>query len=182
MNTQKIVITGGPGTGKTSVIDWLQKAGYFCFEEVIRSITKEVKDAVEITSNPIVSVTDPTDFNKKLLKGRIDQFKQGDRSMKNHVFYDRGIPDILAYMDFFTQKYDAHFTDACKNYRYEKIFILPPWKDIYISDNERFESYEEAEKIHLALENTYKMYDYSPITVPFGTVEERSRFILTQMV
>ena len=30
----KIIITGGPGTGKTSIIEELKKRGYFCYDEI----------------------------------------------------------------------------------------------------------------------------------------------------
>ncbi|WP_299897516.1 ATP-binding protein [uncultured Aquimarina sp.] len=185
MTKHKIVITGGPSTGKTSIINKLEDDGFFCFPEFIRSITQEVKlsnDAMEIASNPIVSVDDPYDFNLQLLQGRIDQYRDPKASDKQISFYDRGIPDVLAYMDLFDQTYDETFIDACKSYRYNKIFILPPWEDIYTSDEERYESFEEAKQIYLHLLNTYTKFGYNCIEVPFGNVKERSTFILEHVL
>ena len=74
---KKIVITGGPGTGKTSIINALKKKDFHCFEEVIRSLTLEVKKDVNETShisNPIAFANDPLDFNTRLLNERIEQF------------------------------------------------------------------------------------------------------------
>lgn len=181
MNTKKIVITGGPGTGKTSLIIALEKAGFFCFEEVIRTMTKNAKmqeGAHNFASNPIVSVSDPMDFNTRILEGRINQFKKEVENSNQTVFYDRGIPDVLAYMDFFSQQYGNNFKLACSEHIYDHAFILPPWKDIYISDNERYESFEEATNIHKCLEKTYMNYGYQLINVPFGNIQERTDFIL----
>lgn len=181
----KIVITGGPSTGKTSIINKLEDDGFFCFPEFIRSITQEVKlsnDAMEITSNPIVSVDDPYDFNLQLLQGRIDQYQDPKASDKKISFYDRGIPDVLAYMDLFNQTYNETFINACKSYRYDQIFVLPPWEDIYISDEERYESFEEAKQIYHHLLNTYTKFGYNCIEVPFGNVKERSTFILEHVL
>ena len=36
MNTKRIVITGGPGTGKSSIINELKQRNYTCFDEVSR--------------------------------------------------------------------------------------------------------------------------------------------------
>ncbi|HEX5742987.1 MAG TPA: AAA family ATPase, partial [Flavobacteriaceae bacterium] len=36
----KIVITGGPGTGKSTLINELIKRGYNCLEEISRDITE----------------------------------------------------------------------------------------------------------------------------------------------
>ena len=35
----RVLITGGPGTGKTSLINELKKNGYNCSEEIVRKIT-----------------------------------------------------------------------------------------------------------------------------------------------
>ena len=176
----KIVITGGPSTGKTSIIKALEEDGFFCFPEFIRSITQEAKnnDAINIVSNPIASVSDPYDFNTQLINGRINQYKDPIVNSKDIAFYDRGIPDVLAYMDLFKQTYDAPFIKACKDYLYDQIFLLPPWKEIYISDAERYESFEEAQQIHHHLLETYTKFGYNCIEVPFGNVKERSTFIL----
>ena len=58
------------------------------------------------------------------------------------------------------------------------VFILKPWEAIYTSDNERYESFDEAIQIHDHLVNTYTKYNYMLIDVPFETVENRTDFIL----
>ncbi len=176
----KIVITGGPSTGKTSIIKALEEDGFFCFPEFIRSITQEAKNnnAIHIVSNPIASVSDPYDFNIQLMNGRINQYKDPITNDMDIAFYDRGIPDVLAYMDLFKQSYDAPFIKACRDYVYDQVFLLPPWKEIYISDAERYESFEEAQQIHHHLLETYTKFGYNCIEVPFGNVKERSTFIL----
>ena len=58
----KILITGGPGTGKTSVINELLNRGYFCFPEIVRELkSSKGSDGVKnyFDSNPI-------DFTNKL--------------------------------------------------------------------------------------------------------------------
>lgn len=181
MNTKKIVITGGPGTGKTSIINTLKTLEYYCFDEIIRALTLEAKNTVDTDSqisNPIAFVDDPMEFNTKLLKGRISQFIKADENDVGLSFFDRGIPDVLAYMDFFNQKYDSEFTNACNKHKYNHVFLLPPWKAIYRSDGERFETFEEAEKIHNCLKQVYQNLEYQITEVPFGTVKERTNFIL----
>lgn len=181
---QKIVITGGPGTGKTSIIKELENRNYFCYHEVVRELTLEAKkegNLKDLSTNPIAEVDDSMGFNLKILNGRIRQFKDSYTIKDKIIFFDRGIPDVLGYMDFFKQSYDAIFTKPCKEYKYTKIIVLPPWEDIYVSDSERFENYEEAVKIHYALENIYTEFGYNIIIVPFGTVEERTDFILNAL-
>ncbi len=181
---QKIVITGAPGTGKTSIINKLEEDRFFCYHEIIRDFTFEAKqnsDADTFKSNPLTFVKDPFEFNTKILNGRIDQYLASHKNENNLVFFDRAIPDVLAYMDFFKQEYTAPFTKACEEHVYTKIFILPPWEEIYISDNERLESFEEAKQIHYHLEDTYRRYNYDIEMVPFGKVEDRVAFVLNSI-
>ena len=181
---QKIVITGAPGTGKTSIINKLEAENFFCYHEVIRDFTLEAKENSDtdiFDSNPLAFVDDPFKFNVKILNGRIEQYQKSLKNNNAIVFFDRGVPDVLAYMDFFKQKHTMQFTEACKTTTYSHIFLLPPWEDIYISDNERFESFEEAKQIHYHLENTYRKYGYAVELVPFGTVKERVDFILNSI-
>lgn len=181
MTKQSVVITGAPGTGKTSVIKKLEELNYHCYHEIVRDFTIESKSNTKIESNPIVSVDDPLAFNLKILNGRIAQYNKGVAKNDDVLFFDRGIPDVLAYMHFFDQNVSQNFKNACIKYRYDKVFILPPWKDIYTMDSERFESFEQAEEIHKHLEKTYRNFDYQCVSVPLGTVDDRVDFILNNI-
>ena len=181
MPPKKVVITGGPGTGKTSIVNSLMSKGFTCFEEIIRNLTsaaKEDGDQSEFRSNPLVFVQDPLDFNTRLLQGRMEQYHRANSKNTSIVFYDRGIPDVLAYMNYFEQAYSAYFEQACKELRYDEVILLPPWKEIYRADSERFETFEEAVAIHGHLEKTYLELGYGPVVVPKGSIQERTEFVI----
>ena len=56
--------------------------------------------------------------------------------------------------------------------------MLPPWKEIYTSDNERYESFEQAVEIHHYLKKTYLQIGYTISIVPYGSIQERTDYIL----
>ena len=43
-NNKRIVLAGGPSTGKTSVINELNKLGYICFEEAATPFNQPIKN------------------------------------------------------------------------------------------------------------------------------------------
>lgn len=177
MNKEIVVIIGGPGTGKTTIIEGLLAKGFCCYPEISREVTLEAKkQGIEqlFLENPLL-------FSELLLEGRKKQFHNAQNEPHDIVFLDRGIPDVLAYMHYIGDSYPAFFDLACREHIYTKIFLLPPWEEIYESDNERYENFEQATLIYNHLTETYQKYGYHLIEVPKGTVEERISFILNQL-
>ena len=173
-NQQKIVLIGGPGTGKSTVLNKLKERGFFCFDEVSREvILKAQKNGVEQ-----LFLTEPLLFSEMLLEGREEQYLNAEKSLENIVFFDRGIPDIHAYLDYVNTKYPPYFVEKSNTYKYTKIFHFAPWKEIHTTDNERYESFEESVKIDAYLVETYSELGYHLIQVPFGSAAERTTFIL----
>lgn len=177
MDTKTILLIGGPGSGKTSIINALTEKGYVCYPEISRQVTAEAQK----TGIDQLFLKEPLLFSELLLKGRIDQFNNAVEEDTTCVFIDRGIPDVLAYMHYIGDAYPAFFDDACKNHRYTKIFILPPWEDIYVSDNERYENFEQAKLIHNHLVETYESYGYQLTEVPKANLDTRITFILNNL-
>lgn len=177
MRTKKIVLTGGPGTGKTSIIQLLETRNYTILPEISREIIlRAQKDGIDQ-----LFLEQPLLFSELLLEGRIEQYKVAETAQTDYVFIDRGIPDVVAYMDYFKSDYPSIFREVCKQYTYDSIFILPPWKGIYRQDNERYESFEQACEIHNYLMERYINSGYRPTLVPHGTLEERVSFILEHL-
>lgn len=177
MDKKIILLIGGPGSGKTAIINELTKKGYTCYPEISRQVTLDAQK----TGIDQLFLKEPLLFSELLLKGRIEQFKNAVQEQTNCVFIDRGIPDVLAYMHYIGDAYPPFFDEACKNYRYTNIFILPPWQEIYISDNERYETFEQAKLIHNHLVETYEKYAYLLTEVPKTDLETRIAFILNNL-
>ena len=174
---QKILLIGGPGTGKTSVLNELIKQDYFCFPEVSRDvILKAQKQGIEQ-----LFLTQPLLFSEMLLEGREQQYLDSLKSDAKIIFFDRGIPDVHAYMDYFKTEYPDTFLEKSKQYKYDKVFHFSPWQEIHTTDNERYESFEETTTIDGFLIKAYTNVGYSIINVPFGTLEERTAFIINSL-
>ena len=171
---KKIVLIGGPGTGKSSVLNELETRNYHCMPEVSREVTKEAQQK----GIQQLFLTDPLLFSKMLFEGRERQYIDAQKSNSKLVFFDRGLPDVHAYMEYTNEKYPEYFMEKSLSYKYDHVFLFRPWEQIYISDNERYESFEESVKINLHLERTYQDLGYLIQDVPFGSIKERVDFIL----
>lgn len=173
----KIVLIGGPGTGKTSVIKELEKSNFLCFHEISRKIiSKAQKDGIEQ-----LFLKEPILFSEMLLEGREKQFLEADKQKNKVAIFDRGIPDILAYLNYSKSEYPIIFKNKCLEYNYDLIFHFAPWKEIHENDSERYETFDETKIIDKFLIETYSKLNYTIINVPFGSIKERKNYILNMI-
>lgn len=171
---QKIVIIGGPGTGKSSILRELIKRGYECMPEISREVTlKAQKEGIDQ-----LFLEQPLLFSQLLLEGREQQYLDAQKSDSSIIFFDRGIPDVHAYMNYLGNDYPPVYKEKSNKYLYNRVYMCAPWEAIYKSDNERYETYEQSVKIDTFLQEAYEEIGYEIINIPFGTVNERCDFIL----
>jgi predicted ATPase len=176
MNVTKYVITGGPGFGKTSIIDELERRGYNSVHEISRSIIKEQLD----TGGDVLPWKNLNTFSRLVFEKRIQQHINAPQT--KHSFFDRGIPDVIAYMVRDELELPEKYVHALSDYNYNEIvFLTPPWEEIFVNDNERKENYIEACDIHHFIKTTYSNLGYQTVEIPKLKINERVEFILEKL-
>lgn len=178
MAKEIVVLIGGPGSGKTTLIENLTQKGHTCYPEISREVTLEARRQ----GIKQLFLEKPLLFSELLLEGRKKQYYNAVADESPVVFIDRGIPDVLAYMHYIGDAYPAFFDEACHAHKYTKIFFLPPWEEIYTADEARYENYEQAKLIAGHLQETYRKYGYELIEVPKDTPHNRILFILGHLL
>ena len=95
------------------------------------------------------------------------------------VFLDRGVPDIVGYLRLIGRPVPDHMSRAAAGLAYgRRVFIFPPWEDIYLQDRERKQDFAEAVRTHDSMVDTYGALGYDLFSVPIGPVAGRVTFIL----
>jgi predicted ATPase len=168
------VITGGPGSGKSTVIDALQQAGYARSVEAGRGI---IQDQVEIGGHALPWI-DPAAFAELMLCWEMRSYRVA-QECSGTVFFDRGLPDVAGYLRLMNLPVPDHVNNAVRSFRYNRrVFIAPPWKEIFTQDTERKQDFDEAVRIYDALAATHTAYGYELVEIPRVSVAERVYFIL----
>ena len=172
----RYVITGAPCTGKSTLLKFLQSKNFNTFPEAARKI---IKQELAINS-PKVPWINNLGFSQLVFNQQISDYNKAKIGVN---FYDRAIPDVIAYFQYYRQiDLIKQFEPFAEQHNYHSsVFILPPWEEIYFADTERKESYQEALMIHNNLLKTYKSLNYKITLVPFGSIEERFNFILSHL-
>lgn len=176
MGFQKVVISGGPGFGKTSIINELEASNYNCMHEISRSI---IKEQLDIGGN-ILPWKNLTTFSRILFERRVKQFNEAPDN--DWVFFDRAIPDIVAYMSKDELEIPSAYMLKLEECNYHPlVFIVPPWREIFKKDAERMEDYKTACEISEIITDTYVKLGYEVIILPKVSVKERTSFILNKL-
>ncbi|XOK62465.1 AAA family ATPase [Paenibacillus elgii] len=171
-----IVITGGPGAGKTTLLNELRRSGYPYVPEVAR----EIIQAEMSSDGDALPWKNAFKYRDHMLDRSIESYHTALSNRMGHtLFFDRGIPDTMAYSNLIHAPVLERLESAVQKYRYNKqVFILPPWKEIYQTDSERVQDFEEALATYHILFETYKQLDYELIVVPKLLVDQRAAFVL----
>jgi predicted ATPase len=170
------VITGGPGFGKSVLIEKLHELGFKVGGEVARQI---IEDQLE-SGGALLPWLDAAGFEKRVMDARIAFLNSIE--INDIAFSDRGLPDQAAFSSYKGKEISPELKLALKGNHYaEKVYITPPWRQIYQNDPIRTETFEEAQKIHRFIVETYLLYGYEVIDLPFVSPQKRIEFILKSL-
>lgn len=170
----KYIITGGPGCGKTSIIETLSRLGYTTYPEVSRTL---IRQQMQLEQS-VLPWKNMNDFAGLALREMKHQYQDACSGGKL-CFFDRGIPDIIGYLHFSKLTRSSEISAAAAMHRYAPVvFICPPWAEIYVNDPERPQTFDDAQGLYYHIRSAYETLQYTIIEVPKDAVSVRTEFIL----
>jgi predicted ATPase len=175
-NNNLFVVTGSPGSGKSTILNILKQLDFKIVAEPAREIISE-QQAIQGKG---LYDNDKALFVELMLSRSIYQYEQM-LEIGAPVIFDRGIPDNIGYASLFGVD-----TEVAKNtantFRYnQKVFFTPSWKEIYREDQDRKISFEEADAFGEIIRGNYTSLGYEILEIPRGTPNSRARFVLNNI-
>ena len=176
-NDNLIVVSGGPGSGKTTVLNELAARGFPFAPEVARQIIQEQMQSGGVA----LPWGDREAYTLLMLERSIRSYLVSTPASRP-MFCDRGIPDTLCYARLIGLSDEGFILDACGQYRYAPlVFLAPPWREIYETDGERKQDFAEAERTFHQMVEVYRQCDYVTAELPRATPAARAEFILEHL-
>jgi predicted ATPase len=168
----RVILTGGPGAGKTAVLAELAALGYTTVEESARAMIAE-RLAAGSSRRPDL----PT-FAREVLRRDIAKYL-GQPQTSNWIFFDRGVIDALGMLQEVSPLPEHELEEMLSNYTFHRsVFILPPWEAIYANDAERDQSFADALVVHEKVVRWYRSCGYVLNEVPRLPVLQRVQHVL----
>lgn len=152
------IITGGPGTGKSTLCERLSQRGFAVVPEAARQIIAEEKTK----ENGTLPWTDLFGFQTLVYRRQI----QNEDAIRSSVkFCDRGMIDNIGYCTLGNIPIPDALEEECRRRGYAKVFVLDHLAN-YETDTERVESAEFGMQVHQHIIAAYRRMGFSPISIP----------------
>lgn len=170
-----IIISGCSGGGKSTLLSELRRRGHAVVEEPGRRIV-----ATELEGGgSALPWVDGVAFAQRAI-----ELSLADRAAAGQwdgpVFFDRGLVDAAAALQHLTGEPAVEALGRAHRYN-RRVFLAPPWPELYVTDRERRHGLAEAVAEYDRLCAVYPSLDYEVCVLPKASVERRADFILAEL-
>ena len=166
---KKYIITGAPGTGKTTLINLL-KTSIPCMEEVSRRV---IINEQENNRNGIPW----GDINR--FSDLVYELTSKELLNPNTQICDRSLLDLEAYLAVENKDIPDYLQSFPYRKTYHKtVFFAPTWFEIYCQDAQRLQEFNYCLKIEKALFECYTKKGFEIIMLPKSSPKNRKKLIL----
>jgi predicted ATPase len=167
-----VVISGCSGGGKSTLLAELARRGHAVIEEPGRRIVRE-EQAGEGAALPWI---DAAAFARRAVAIALADREAAGRR-EGWVLFDRGLVDAAAALKHATG--EPALATLGRAHRYHRrVFLAPPWPEIYVNDPQRPHGLDAARAEYERLVEAYAALDYVVTILPKVEVAARADFVL----
>lgn len=171
----RVLITGCSGGGKSTLLAALAARGFPVVEEPGRRIVAQE----HATGGNALPWTDMAAFARRAI-AMAAQDHAAASARPGWIFFDRGLVDAAAALHHATG--EPLRADLLAGMRYHRrVFLTPPWPDIYAADAERRHGLDDAVAEYERIAALLPTLGYQTVEIPRMPVGERADFVLERL-
>ena len=171
-----VVISGCSGGGKSTLLAELGRRGHAVVEEPGRRI---VRQELKGDGSALPWADEAAFARRAVVMALADRASAG--ALEGWVFFDRGLVDAAAGLQHLTG--EQVLSALRQSHRYHRrVFLAPPWRDIYVTDPERRHGFDAALAEYSRLLKAYPSLGYEVFVLPKVGIVERVDFVLSTLM
>lgn len=170
--TNWVLLTGAPGSGKTSLAEALRGSGARIIDDPGRAALRELAQDVDSKEDPRA---DYLSFQYRVLRKADHLMSQVGPA--EPAFVDYGLAESIAFLAVAGHEVPEVFIRAACKVRFQLVFLLQPL-DIPLDDPIRRESRTHREELYRRIRDLYIALGYDIVDVPAVPLNQRADFVL----
>ena len=162
-----VMISGFSSGGKSTLLAELAHRGYSVVAEPGRRIIAEARGG----DGQTLPWVNAAAFARRAIEMSVADFEAAHRL----TFFDRGVVDAAVAITATGGDYPG---EIISRLRYDRLFLAPPWPEIFVNDDDRRHSLEKALSDYERVRAAYLQAGYIPVMLPRESVHARADFVL----
>jgi predicted ATPase len=175
LNDRLVVISGCSGGGKSSLLAELKKRGHRVVEEPGRRIIA----AETAAGGSALPWRDLAAFLRRAIGAAIADHAAA-AAHDGWTFFDRGLVDAATALQALTGDEVLRPLATAQRY-HRRMFMAPPWPEIYVTDDDRRHGFDAAVTEYQRLAETYPALGYEVVLLPKISTPARADFVLAAL-
>lgn len=174
--TRLVILSGCSGGGKSTLLSSLSKHGFATVEEPGRRVV----DQQLKTGGTALPWLDLKAFLEQALAMAEENYATA-RNTSGISIFDRSLIDAASALRHLGD--DRWYERLRSEFRYDnRVFLTPPWPEIYATDNARRHGFEDAVDEYQRLCRDYDDLGYDVVILPRIGVQDRVEFMLKALL
>ncbi len=169
-----VVISGCSGGGKSTLLAELKRRGFATVEEPGRRIVRQEM----LADGSALPWVNAAAFARRAIAMSVTDIAAA-AEWQGWVFFDRGLIDAAVALEHLGG--EAAQTTIGDHRFHRRVFLTPPWPDIYVTDDERPHGLATAMEEYGRLREAYPRLGYETVVLPKVRVEVRADFVLRSL-
>lgn len=177
----RVVVTGGPFSGKTTLVEALGARGHRTAPEAAITVIAELTEAMGLEAQAAWRHEHRDAFQVRIIEKQVE-LEEAAAGGTGPLFLDRGRLDGVAYCRVFDTPVPAALEAACRELPYDRVVLLDTLTDFDgRKDTGRTSDRERSLKIRDELARTYAERGLEPLVVPEASIDERVALVLAAL-
>lgn len=175
MTDRFVLLSGCSGGGKSTLLAELAARGHAVVEEPGRRIVAQALAG----GGGALPWEDAAGFARQAIALALAD-REAAAGREGWVFFDRGLVDAASALEALTGSPVLQALGQAHRY-HRRVFLVPPWPEIYVTDPERRHGFEAGLAEYERLERDYPALGYAVVVLPKTSVAARADFLLATL-
>lgn len=177
---RKIVITGGPGSGKSTMVGALERIGFAAVPEAAIECINELSTQMGVEAQKQWRAAHKDEFQMMVARRQLVLEEEVDPDAEV-IFFDRGRLDGHGYAKFFSQTLRQDLRELAEACEYQRVFVLDTLEEeVFAARGSDGRTSQRAASVEIgaAIEQVYRDFKYKPERVPVLPLHKRVEYVL----